>query len=684
VRPVDNPRQRFETSYVEWLEEPPPAALEVYEETATRSILSENDSPDIPFRWSVNPYRGCSHACAYCLSGDTLILMADSSARPLRNVRVGDEIYGTVRAGAYRRFVRTRVLDRWTVVKPGFRVTLRDGRSFVTSGDHRFLARRGWKFAWPATRPLQRPYLTTNDALLGCGTTFVDPPAATDDYRAGWLCGMVRGDALVASYDYSGRRRARDVQHQFRLALVDLEALQRAAVYLRSFDVQTEERAFLAAAGDRRAVRAVRTHARAGVERVREITAWPATASECWWKGFLAGIFDAEGSCSRGVLRISNTDPEIIDRVTDGLARFGFHHALERIVRPPRRPIAIVRLLGGLPERLRFFQLTGPAVTRKLNIAGGAVKNRAAAVARIEPLGVNLPLHDITTGTGDFVANGVISHNCYARPTHEYLGYGAGTDFETRLVAKLEAPRLLREALRRPSWRRELIAFSGDTDCYQPIEATYELTRQCLEACRDARNPVSVVTKSFLVSRDVGLLVDLAARARVSVMFSVAFDDDALARKVEPGAPRPSKRLEAMRVLSEAGIRTGVLFAPIIPGLNEDAIPAVLERAREAGARVAYSQLLRLPHAVKEVFLGRMADQLPDRVRRIEARIRDVRGGGLSEARFGDRMVGKGSYWHAVEQLFDVTARRLGYEELEREQPAEGAAPPEGEQLDLF
>lgn len=273
---------------------------------------------------------------------------------------------------------------------------------------------------------------------------------------------------------------------------------------------------------------------------------------------------------------------------------------------------------------------------------------------------------------------------CYARPSHEYLGLGAGTDFETRLVAKLNAPELLREALARGSWAFEPICFSGDTDCYQPIEAEYGLTRRCLEACRDAANPVDVITKSFLVARDAQLLAELSRRAPVTVTFSIAFVDDALARAVEPGAPRPSKRFEAMAALAAAGVRTGVLVAPLIPGLNEEQVPAVLARAREHGARFAHPLLLRLPGAVREVFLERMEAALPERVRRIEARVRETRGGALTESRFHERMRGRGAYWDAIERLFEVHWRREGFDELARADAERGPAPRAGEQLDLF
>src|SRR4051812_45457415 len=206
---------------------------------------------------------------------------------------------------------------------------------------------------------------------------------------------------------------------------------------------------------------------------------------------------------------------------------------------------------------------------------------------------------------------------CYARPSHQYLGWGAGTDFDRKIVVKRNAPELLRRELSRPRWQGDVIAFSGNTDCYQPLEATYELTRRCLEVCLDFQNPVSIITKGALIRRDVQLLADLARRAGAHVHMSVAFADDDMARKIEPYANRPSNRFEAMRRLADAGVSTGILIAPVIPGLNDSDIPVLLERAKAAGASRAGLTLLRLPAEVLPVFDERIEAAFPDRAQRI-------------------------------------------------------------------
>ena len=250
---------------------------------------------------------------------------------------------------------------------------------------------------------------------------------------------------------------------------------------------------------------------------------------------------------------------------------------------------------------------------------------------------------------------------CYARPTHEYWGFGAGTDFDSKIVIKQDAPELLRAAFMKPSWKGESIAFSGNTDCYQPLEASYGLTRGCLEVCAEFRNPVGIVTKGALVVRDLDVLQRLRAEAWVRVHISMPFADDRTARMVEPQAPSITKRLEAMQRLSEAGIPTAVLVAPIIPGLNEDDMPEILDRARRAGAVGAAYSLLRLPGSVEPVFLERMAEAFPDRIGKIVGRIRDVRGGKLSEGEFFKRHAGQGQYWRMIEQLFEAGVQRAGF-----------------------
>ncbi len=252
---------------------------------------------------------------------------------------------------------------------------------------------------------------------------------------------------------------------------------------------------------------------------------------------------------------------------------------------------------------------------------------------------------------------------CYARPGHEYLSFGAGTDFDRKIVVKPRAPELLREAFDKKSWKGDLIVFSGVTDCYQPLEASYRLTRGCLEVCAEYRNPVGIITKAPLIERDIDVLVRLAAVARVGVSLSVPLWDPDKARAIEPFVATPQRRIKTIERLVAAGIDVGVNVAPVIPGLGDEDIAEILTAAAAAGARRAGFVFLRLPGPVASVFQERIHARLPLRAERILARVREARGGKLNDARFGKRMEGEGPYADAAYALFATTCKKLGLNE---------------------
>ena len=250
---------------------------------------------------------------------------------------------------------------------------------------------------------------------------------------------------------------------------------------------------------------------------------------------------------------------------------------------------------------------------------------------------------------------------CYARPSHEYCGFGAGTDFESKLVVKTNAMEKLQETFLKPSWKGELIVFSGNTDPYQPLEAEYKLTRACLQACATVKNPVGIISKSALLARDVDVFQELRDTAWIRVFLSIPFASDEMARKVEPQAPSISKRFATMETLAKAGIPTAVSIAPVIPGLNEQNIPEILSRARDAGARDATFILLRLNNNVEQVFLERMTHHFPDRIQKIMSRLKEVRDGTVGEHTFFKRQHGQGTTWEVISQLFEQSYRKLGF-----------------------
>jgi DNA repair photolyase len=403
-------------------------------------IINEVPGAPFGFRYTINAYRGCSHACTYCLAGETLILMADGSSKALVDIRPGDEVFGTVRDGGRRRCVPTTVADHWSTTKPAYRVTLGDDTVLIASGDHRFLTDRGWKHvSRTGLGSGPRPHLTRHHSLLG------------------------------------------------------------------------------------------------------------------------------------------------VDDVGDG---------------------------------------PGPPVDAPVGAISGGARRR---VVNIEPLEGDRTLFDITTGTGDFVANGVVSHNCFARPTHTYLDLDADRDFERRIVVKVNAVSRLRHELDPRRWAGDLIAMGTNTDPYQRAEGKYRLTRGIVEQLAEHANPFSILTKSTLVLRDIELLAEAARRTDVRVNLSIGTLDESVWRTTEPGTPHPAHRVRAVEQLNAAGVPAGVLIAPVLPDLSDgsEQLEAVVRACVDAGARSISSVLLHLRPGVKEVFLGRLAESHPQLLASYRRRYRD-------------------------------------------------------------
>ena len=249
---------------------------------------------------------------------------------------------------------------------------------------------------------------------------------------------------------------------------------------------------------------------------------------------------------------------------------------------------------------------------------------------------------------------------CYARPTHEWLGFSCGLDFESRIMVKPDAPRLLRAALADPKYEPSCIAVSGVTDCYQPVERRLRITRRCLEVLLEARNPCGIVTKAALVTRDVDLLAEMARHRLVAVYVSVTTLDPDLSRAMEPRASAPQRRLEAIGKLAAAGVPVGVMAAPVVPGLTDHEVPAILKAAADAGARFGGYVPLRLPFGVKDLFADWLARHFPDRKEKVLNRVRAMRGGKLNDSRFGSRMVGEGIWADQIKAVFETGYRRAG------------------------
>jgi DNA repair photolyase len=272
---------------------------------------------------------------------------------------------------------------------------------------------------------------------------------------------------------------------------------------------------------------------------------------------------------------------------------------------------------------------------------------------------------------------------CYARPTHEYLGFSAGLDFESRIVVKEDAPELLATELSKPSWKPQVIAMSGVTDPYQPVERRLQVTRRCLEVLAQFRNPVGIITKNQLVTRDIDLLGQLAAHRAAAVNISVTSLDPKLQRILEPRTSTPRGRLDAIAQMRAAGIPVGVMVAPIIPGLTDHEVPSILQACAEAGAQWAGYTVVRLPYAVAPLFERWLEEHFPDRKEKVLGRIRHLRGGErLNDPRFKSRMVGEGIFAEQIRALFETSCRRTGIGE--RLKLSISSFRPPNEQMTLF
>jgi DNA repair photolyase len=463
------------------------------------------------------------------------------------------------------------------------------------------------------------------------------------------------------------------------VALVDDEPLIRLQAYLRRLGVAVSIRAFISGSATRKPLRKVETRSLRNLAVIHKLLA-AELESRSYRRGFLAGFFDAEGHHGRS-LRISQVDKNVLARVTRYARGFGFEFALEDFA---GQRASTVRLVGSVADRIRWFSTLDPAISRKREVIFGTMPDTTdERVEAIEP-GPMRDVVDIQTSTGTFYAAGLATHNCYARPTHEYLGLSAGLDFESHILVKDDAPELLEKTLRSPRWKPEVVAIGAVTDPYQPVEKHFAITRRCLRVFAKYRNPCAIITKGGLVTRDIDVLRDLAADDAVAVSVSITSLDDTLRRVMEPRASSPKERLRAVEALAKAGIPVNVMVAPIVPGITDHEIPALIAAAADAGARTVRPIVLRLPHGVADLFDAWLERHYPERRAKVMNRVKSLRGGRRNDPRFHSRMRGEGPYAEQIASLFRLACRRAG---VDGDPPPLSTAAfrrPGGEQLPLL
>lgn len=618
---------------------PPEFAGTVFHEVEARSVLNKvPGTSSMPFRWTVNPYRGCGHACTYCTVGSTPVLCGDGRTRPIAELQVGDVVVGTQVVGGVRRYVHTPVLAHWSTVKAAHRVTLADGTTLVTSGEHRFLTERGWRHVTPGwCASGRRPWLRPDSVLVGPGRVSRGPAGVGPDrdseartdagaYRAGYLTGLVRADEDGAAEEHpagtgtGGCDPGPPADRCFPSERLELEVLGRAHHYLAARAVAAPG-APVAVADPFHPMRASvapdalgRRSRAAGPD-----VAWPQHVDDDWCVGFLAGVVDARGEVAEGRLRIQLLDEEMIGRVAGALHRLGFPFGLRR--RPAdrrlgRRSTCVVEVGGGTAVLLEFLRRVDPASQRDPTgapVTGGP----GLRVAAVEALQVELPMFDITTGTGDFVAGGVVHHNCFARRTHTYLDLDAGADFDRQIVVKVNVARVLERELSASRWRGEPVAMGTNTDPYQRAEGRYRLMPGVIAALSRSGTPFSLLTKGTVLTRDLPLLASAAADVPVGLGVSIALLDRSLQGRVEPGTPSPRARLDLVRRIVDAGLGCGVMVAPVLPLLtdSDEALDALLEQIAAAGASGVSVLALHLRPGTREWFLAWLAREHPELVK---------------------------------------------------------------------
>jgi DNA repair photolyase len=463
----------------------------------------------------------------------------------------------------------------------------------------------------------------------------------------------------------------------FRLTLEDAAAIARTQRFLAGFDIAVAPFTgrSLGAVASNRTAHGLRTSVSDAVVAITGLIEWPHEPDREWTAGFLAGAFDADGSYNDGVLGIATRDHQMVDRIVAACLSIGLAVTIEG---PGPGGVYQVRVVGGPAAHLRFLHAVEPATARAWSIAGLAVAPATGArIAVVEPIGINLPMFDITTGTGDFIANGVVSDNCFARNTHTYLDFDAGRDFDTQVVVKVNAGELLRRELAAPRWHREHIAMGTNVDVYQRAEGRYRLMPDIIAALRDFANPFSILTKGTLILRDLDLLREAASVTSVGISFSVGFLDEDVWRSVESGTPSPRRRLDAVRALVDAGFSVGVLMAPILPGLTdtESSIDATVQAIAAAGASHVVALPLHLRPGAREWYLAWLARNHPQMSERYR------------------RLYGSGSYLaeaeaRAITARVRIAARRHGISTTgareAREVPPAAPPPPAYEQMRLL
>lgn len=517
---------------------------------------------------------GCQHACSYCLSPDTDILMYDGTSKKLKDVQIGDELVGVKKEDEhYYTFTRTTVTNKTVVKKPAYKITLKNGNTLICSEDHQWLTNRGWKYTTgEMVGENRRPYITTANQMLGFYSLFNVPQyQETDMYKMGYLRGVVLGDANFKEYHYDRKCKKNgepngETQYHFRLVLKDENITARASQYLHDFgiivsefpfpmiDRQTKERYY---------VTAIRTASKEYYDRIHDLIQKRDDAE--FVRGFISGIYDAEGSTSDiMVRRFYNTNQEIINDICEGLEKFGFIYTFDKDTITINNKITkTVRIVGGISENLRFSQIFQTAydsygLLERIKLK--SYKSTELKIESIQKYADDIELIDITTTTRNFIANGVVSHNCYAKSLLSFRGMW---DEQHPAVADIEKIRRKIKSIAKAG-DVPVVRLGGMTDCFQGVERDERVTYETIKALNEAGIEYLIVTKSDLVADDA--YMDIMDKDLAHIQVTVTcFDDKKYEALHYEKAPVPSLRIKAIEKLQRAGFDVALRLSPFIP-----------------------------------------------------------------------------------------------------------------------
>ena len=507
---------------------------------------------------------GCQHDCKYCVDGDTLVLMYDGTSKKIKDIEIGDEIYGVEKDISAHKLVKSTILNKWETIKPSYKITLANGVEIICSENHRWLSNRGWKYTiGKMSGENRRPYLTTNNHLIGFTNYSFEVFEETNEYKRGYLTGIINGDGHIGEYHYENQSGGGD-QYQFRLALKDEDAIVRVANYLNDFEIEVAFFDFSMV--DRKTKeevvhKAIRTNKKFNYEKIVDIISVSNEPSKEYLRGFMAGFYDAEGCSYNFAKRVYNTDNKLIDTYVKGLEEFSFKYVFDKEIKTHNGlTLKTVRLVGGMSEILRFYQTTLPAIKRKFSFDGIRFKNAGVVnelkVVSIEPYKNEQVLYDITTSTENFIANGVVSHNCYAKSLLDFRKLWNPTNPSIADIEKVK-----RKIAKLPK-DTPPIRLGGMSDMFQPAEKRHKLTYETIKALNENNIPYLIVTKGAMIADDE--YIELLDKDLAHIQITVTTTDDKLSTTYEK-ASLPSERIKAIEKLQENGFDVQLRLSPFIP-----------------------------------------------------------------------------------------------------------------------